>query len=331
MNCIKNPIKSEDAYVKEDENGEKIIVPEVYGTELEEEKFLELLKQAIENGQDTLNLDEAKIYIKPKKTTETKELIQDSETYNEKINMQVEYVFGDKTEIITKEQLGEWISYSETKKILFDEESMRKYITSLAQKYNNYGKAKSFKNHKGDIITISATDYGWSIDIEKELAKLKSDIKKGHDVSREPVWENVGYGDYIADDGSGNSIGNTYVEANIEEQHIYVYIDGKMVSDCDMISGDTTHYGSTPKGVYTIEDKERNREELACTKNYDYGIVNYWMPFSGDLGIHDTSWIEKFGGDIYKTNGSSGCLNISVDDAQDIYNNVEKGYPVVIY
>ena len=59
--------------------------------------------------------------------------------------------------------------------------------------------------------------------------------------------------------------------------------------------------------------------------------VSYWMPFNGNIGMHDASWRSSFGGDIYKTNGSHGCINLPVSVAQELYGYVEKGTPVICY
>ena len=38
--------------------------------------------------------------------------------------------------------------------------------------------------------------------------------------------------------------------------------------------------------------------------------VSYWMPFNGNVGIHDAdTWRSEYGGEIYKTSGSHGCVN----------------------
>ena len=55
------------------------------------------------------------------------------------------------------------------------------------------------------------------------------------------------------------------------------------------------------------------------------------MPFNGGIGLHDAPWRGSFGGQIYKTNGSHGCINLPYDAAKLIYETVSKGYPVVCY
>ncbi|MGK0467328.1 MAG: lipoprotein-anchoring transpeptidase ErfK/SrfK [Clostridium sp.] len=55
------------------------------------------------------------------------------------------------------------------------------------------------------------------------------------------------------------------------------------------------------------------------------------MPFNGGIGIHDANWRGSFGGNIYKTSGSHGCINSPYYLAKAIFNNIEAGIPVVCY
>ena len=56
------------------------------------------------------------------------------------------------------------------------------------------------------------------------------------------------------------------------------------------------------------------------------------MPFNGGVGIHDlASRGNNFGGDIYMTNGSHGCINTPLDAAKKIYDTVSVGTPVIVY
>ena len=62
-------------------------------------------------------------------------------------------------------------------------------------------------------------------------------------------------------------------------------------------------------------------------------FVHYWMRFNNPKaqGLHDASWRWNFGGDIYKTNGSHGCVNLPYSLAESIYNNISVGTPVICY
>ena len=55
------------------------------------------------------------------------------------------------------------------------------------------------------------------------------------------------------------------------------------------------------------------------------------MKVWGGIGIHDASWRSQFGGKIYLTSGSHGCINTPLDNVIKLYNRVKIGTPVVIY
>ena len=55
------------------------------------------------------------------------------------------------------------------------------------------------------------------------------------------------------------------------------------------------------------------------------------MPVYKGVGMHDASWRDEFGGDIYQNEGSHGCINLPTDKAEELYGYVEIGTPVVIY
>ena len=55
------------------------------------------------------------------------------------------------------------------------------------------------------------------------------------------------------------------------------------------------------------------------------------MPVKGGIGIHDASWRSKYGGEIYKTNGSHGCINTPYNEVSALYDMVEIGTPCVMF
>ena len=60
--------------------------------------------------------------------------------------------------------------------------------------------------------------------------------------------------------------------------------------------------------------------------------VDYWMPFTrGGCGLHDANWRSRFGGEIYKTNGSHGCVNLPHDKAEELFNMISIGTVVIVH
>ena len=55
------------------------------------------------------------------------------------------------------------------------------------------------------------------------------------------------------------------------------------------------------------------------------------MPYNRGEGLHDATWRQEFGGEIYKNNGSHGCINMPLDIAEKVYNAVSVGTVVEVY
>ncbi len=126
----------------------------------------------------------------------------------------------------------------------------------------------------------------------------------------------------------GKEVGDTYVEVSLDDQHMWYIVDGDVYLDSDCVTG---NYGSadTPKGYFEV-----NGKASPCTlKGEDYtSYVTYWMPFiGGGWGLHDADWRSSFGGNIYKGNGSHGCVNLPPKIAKQMYAVIEVGTPVIVY
>ncbi len=119
---------------------------------------------------------------------------------------------------------------------------------------------------------------------------------------------------------------NPYINVSISNQKLYYYEYGELVLESDVVTGIN---GKTPTGTFRVLNKIRN----TVLKGDDYeSFVSYWIAFNGNsYGFHDASWRNKFGGNIYKYNGSHGCVNMPYYKVQSLYNMVEIGTPVYIY
>ena len=160
------------------------------------------------------------------------------------------------------------------------------------------------------------------MDRATETTRLAELIKEGKNVQIEPTYSQT------ARSRTVNDIGDSYIEIDLTLQHVWVYKDGNLVVDTDCVTGNSRRGFDTPTGIYQITYKERD----ATLKGENYSsAVKYWMPFYYNVGLHDASWRNSFGGDIYKTSGSHGCVNLPPKIAETIFQNIEKGTPVVVY
>ena len=171
-------------------------------------------------------------------------------------------------------------------------------------------------------MTISRGHYGWKISQAAETAAVVSIIKNGEQQTREPE-----YSQKAASRGA-NDYGSTYVEINLTAQHLYFYKNGELLVETDFVSGNESRGWATPGGAYPLTYKQRN----ATLRGEGYATpVSYWMPFNGGIGLHDASWRGSFGGTIYKTGGSHGCINLPPKAAKTIFENISQGDPVLCY
>ena len=109
---------------------------------------------------------------------------------------------------------------------------------------------------------------------------------------------------------------------------MWFYKEGKVIAEGGVVTGDPRKGYSTLKGTYMINYKQKD----AVLRGPGYEAkVNYWMPFNGNIGIHDASWRSSFGYNIYQNNGTHGCVNSPLSLAKKIYENIEAGTPVICY
>jgi len=228
---------------------------------------------------------------------------------------------------LTNKEYGDWISNVKGK-WKFSEDKVREYVENIASRYDTYGVPRNFRTHNGDVITLANTWYGWMIDVDGETEELMKLLEAGESTTHTPPFDCYAA---VYHDG-GDDIGDSYIECDFGQQHVYAYVDGNLVWDSDCVTGSLANNGKyrTPEGVYTILYKKTP----AVLIGDDYETpVTYWMPFIGELGIgfHDASWRSSFGGDIYKNSGSHGCVNLPVSAAEQLFNIVYDGMPVICY
>lgn len=305
-------------YTKEDGY---ILVAAENGTTIHRAALVEVVSNAVESLMGEVNLDENGCYVEPKVKDDDAELLKLIEELNQYAGAIITYDFGEKQEVLDGEIISTWLT-AENHQVVVDEEAVLSYVKDLGSTYNTAYQPKELETSYGETVTISKGSYGWRIDNEAETAQILADIKAGAAVEREPVYAQT------ANSHGEHDYGDSYVEINLTAQHLFLYKDGELVIETDFVSGNVAQGHASPTGAYGVTYTTTN----AVLRGDDYATpVNYWMPFAGDVGMHDATWRNRFGGNIYKTNGSHGCINLPYSAAQTIYNTIEKGYPVLVY
>ncbi len=325
LECLKTEraVAPQNAYISNYISGTGYeIVSEEQGASPDPQRLYEAVQNGILNFQDSISLEEADVYEKPQITSEDEALNAELAAWNQYVHTTVTYRFGSKSEVLDGETIHTWLVSDGQGGVSFDQSKISEYVAWLAENYNTAYKAKTLKTSYGQTVTISKSVYGWKINQSEETAALTQVLLSCESQEREPVYSQT------AASHDGNDYGNTYAEINLTAQHMFFYKEGKLLVESDFVSGNEARGWSTPAGVYPLTYKQRN----ATLKGANYSTpVSYWMPFNGGIGMHDAKWRSSFGGTIYKTNGSHGCINLPPAVAKTIFENISAGTPVLCY
>lgn len=211
----------------------------------------------------------------------------------------------------------------ETGEPVVDPEAVKSFISLLAEEYDTFGKEISFQSTRGDVVQVPGNGtYGTTIDQEAEFDYLMEALEGKRQEVHIPSYIRQGVV------RGRNDIGDTYIEVDMTEQKMYYYVDGELDIETDIVTGHTGRRRGTPQGVNFVYNKQRNR----VLRGPGYASpVKYWVPVKGAIGIHDASWRSEFGGEIYKTDGSHGCINTPTEAMAQLYEKVEVGTPVIMF
>lgn len=323
LSCVTNSkvTKTENATYQLNK-GVFSVKDEVYGDEVDQKALQQNLADAMISLQDNLDLVESKSYVQPTVLADNKELNDLIDRLNDITKIDFNYTIGSRTEHLDADTIAGWLQIDDDLEIAFDEEAMADYISDLASTVNTAGQRRTLHTQHGTDITLAAGNYGWRVDKAGELSQLEEDLLGGKDVSRDLVYTTT------AHSHDGNDYGDSYVEVDMNSQHVWLIMNGAVVAESDCVTGDVSRNRLTPVGAFRITYCEKD----AILKGENYRThVNYWMPFAGDCGLHDATWRKAFGGDLYLTDGSHGCVNLPLSMAKTIFANVETGFPVLVY
>lgn len=250
----------------------------------------------------------------------------------------ITHLFGEQTEVLDYELFGKWMQVDDDLNVIFDQDSIDNYVIWLKETYDTLYLDRTFVTTGGKTVVIPAgtNEYGYSIDYETECAQLLADLMSKNSIAREPVYvETNDYGNPYYNSRNGvDDLNGTYVEVNLTKQHLWYYVNGQLLVESDIVSGSVAKKAETQTGVFPLAWKQ-SPETLTgadAEGSNSYSVeVKYWMPFYNGQGLHDATFRNEFGGDIYKKNGSHGCINLPFSAAEKIYKNIEIGVPIVIY
>lgn len=325
-----------DAHIRYSKKKQKyVLVKQVSGNQIDENRLLSYVEETLDKDFKTelltsdvkMELNE-EVYRQPdiEESGEMKQKVKKLNSLLKKYrSTTVSYLFGEETQVLDSDTISSWLQIKNSG-ISIDKDAAADYISNMANKYNTIYVPRTFHTSLGTDVTVSDNEYGYRIDQDAELTQLLEDLKSGENVSREPVYSSSGMKRNGTDDLAGS-----YIEVSLDSQHLWLYKDGALVTETDIVSGAPTPERETYRGAWPIAYKAS--PFTLSSEEYGYAeTVKYWMPFVYGQGLHDASWQSAFGGNRYKTgHGSHGCINLPEDQAALIYNTIDGGYPIIIY
>lgn len=321
LSFVKEGEPAVDAKLEKQES-DIVIVPSEIGTRLDQDSLKDGIKEAILAGEFSINGSE---YVeKPKVTEDNENLVFQRDRFNEYKNASLRVDMTGAEETITGDMLADWLM-TDGVSIGWDRDKVKAYVQECAEKYNTFGSVRNFNATGIGVIQVGGSrgdSFGFKMSQDATTDRILA-AAENKEETVQAAWKIPGKwrGD--------NDFGNTYIEADISRQHVWYYQNGACVWESDCVSGLEGTGRQTPSGAFRVWSKQRNR----VLRGPDYeSPVAYWMPFDWTgCGLHDAPWRGAFGGKIYRSNGSHGCLNLPTSKAASLYNMVSIDTPVIVY
>lgn len=328
LNCFADYIPAEDAKVVDD--GEKFVVqPEVEGTQLNALKGVEVLLEALKAGKSEVDLEAEGLYVEPKVRSDDPSLNATAEKLNGYLEACVTLDFGD-DRIVTVDAgvIRTWVAEDENGELDLSRDLAFDFVKkNMAYKFDTFGLTHRVKTHSGVTVVLKGGDYGWCLARGDTTDKILEAVRAGETCQVEPEWQ------YKGKNLGEDDIGGTYVEISISEQMMWCYKDYELVVETPVVTGNPNKGNGTPYGSVWAVDGMKKDAVLGTIETMGYASpVKYWMPFTGNVGIHDADgWRSSYGGDIYKRSGSHGCVNTPTAAAKTIFETISVGTAIVVY
>ena len=326
-------VHPEDAYIQFTDTG-YTLVPEVEGNLVDLRACAETLSAALDGFSDltprTVDAKGKDLRLLPEITADSRRIQRQCEHLDAYMATPVTLDFQNgNTYTLTPEDIWSLSDAELTRtsaRCTPDPVRAAALARELAKEYGDDGVYAKFRNvvPTRELIYYRVGDKGWIMDhaaMGGEIARLLSDGEGG---TLTPIYDYTWYWD-----GYYNC-GDTFVEISIDNQYMWYFLDGKLLVETPVVTGNLSTGGidNTRRGYFQIYYMVTDVFLSGPTWN-DH--VDYWMPFDGGIGLHDSSWRDEYGGDIYITDGSHGCINTPLEAIGIIYNNIWDGVPVIVY
>lgn len=308
------------------------VIADSSGNEIDKDKLVCVLVDAVAKKQDVINLEQSGVYKYDAIINRDADVVSDFSIF-ELQNCQLTVKLDAETSVVVPSVVVAKALYEMDGVTYVRYPMMYDYALYLAQCYNTVGLERKFITTSGNELTLYPSDddtfFGWELDVQATAEKLCKSLAAGQDTSVSVVWLTQG-----KSHNGLNDFGNTYIELSILQQHMWCYVGGELLFETDVTTGtDSIPSRRTPTGMFMTMDWNT---EYTMRGSYGTAFSHYFIRLTPTgVGIHDAWWRKKYGGTEYLYNGSHGCINTPYDKVKllydTLYQNCGVGLPVIIY
>lgn len=312
----KNPLSANFKYEKKKI---KEIDP-VEGSKIDTSSLVNFLNVNFKKASLAIDLDKSGFYERPRYDLNHEKTKEAKLAFEKCLKSEIKLKYEDKEFLMDAETFGAWMHLDTSMKVEFETEPLQAYLQSVAVQIETplSELLKSFNLE--DTAAINKVVFS-RLNINAQVNALLKLFPEGKKIDSDLVISKRGLPKGVK---SGYK---DFVEVSIAEQKLWLFKEGNLLLETDVVTGNKRRGRSTPLGDYAIKAKARN----VVLRGRDYAsFVSYWMPFHGGYGLHDANWRRRFGSQIYVSGGSHGCVNIPPKYAPMVYNNTKVGTPVII-
>lgn len=225
---------------------------------------------------------------------------------------------------VTRKDQASFIAISSDYVVSISQNGLDNYVAKIAKNYTGPSSKSAFITTKGYALTSSTYQVPYN-KVLLDRAELASDLK----YCMENGVSGLRHAKFVPGT-TARPYNGTYVEISIDDQHLWFYKNDKLVVSTDVITGKVSAGWGSRTGIFEVNGGKR--PNVGLVGNDYYAFVYYWMPYiSGVVGMHDCTWHDEFGGDVFIYDGSHGCINMPFNEAKKLFNNMSVGTKVIIY
>ncbi len=239
------------------------------------------------------------------------------------------FLIGGEERLLSEEDLKilEGIVIDQEGNPVISESKLYAFLKNLADSHDTSWMMDKYRKGEGGevIVNDNSKGDGTIYDIDSEFEYLRDALTSGSQLSGGRTFA-------LSKDAAAynatEQLGKTYIEVNMGDQVLHYYVNGELSMEMPIVTGNVNRGRGTPTGIFSVYNKRYH----TYLRGVDYvSYVNYWLGVHKGVGIHDANWRNKFGDEIYKSDGSHGCINCPESSVSVLWEVVDVGTPVILY